>query len=1038
MSKICIQLSVYRCAAFIVLFSFFLVAKGQLIEMPNLELVTEKEGLPFNSLTDIVQDSKGFLWVGSNNGLARYDGYTFLEVPKGNPTAGLIITSLAKDATGMIWAGTYKGHIFRIHPETLKTDSFQLNEKATTSLSSKVFGDSQGNIWCFAEGIGLYKFNGAGFDFVGALDNLPQKGLAVPNYYNRLASFYEEGSSMIWLATSNGIYKLQTEKPAIEHVSSMSADPNKPAFLHQLESDGHGGLWCSTYGTGLMHFNPQTNEYKSYLFETGFSGTANIIYGISRKNNHELWISSGGLGVFNEYTKSFTFYYDREDIDTGLATYSMIQAQGGIIWMVSDKGLLKWAPEQNKFNYFKLKVTRSDNHSYYGVSDVLYDAPTKRKIVAASFADGLHIFDSLNKETILPFYVHPKAEPYLVINDLFKDRDGKIFVLTRDQLYELSKNNRLIKVTGPNTLLTSNTVPYFYRMIQSANGDYWVASSRNGLFHYSKKQNAWEQFTAETPNALANNRVFRVEEDVNHKIWVAHPLHGISIYDPATKGWSYLKHEEGDSTGLVSNVYTDMIQTTSGNMVFTTIEGISVIDVHKKTIKNYTETTGLTDHTIYSALPDSAGNLWAVNNRGMMVLNAKGELVREFSSKEGLRGIYSSFLLRKSGNQVYACTFQGFYTFDQKKTLRGTDSFVPLYITGVNNQNSDLAGFNTPSHVSISYTVNSLSIEFASLNFSGGNRNKYRYKMEGLETRWTETFSNQVNYSGIPSGKYTFRVQLADGSGTAEATIVVVVSTPFWKQVWFRILIISIIVGLSFLAYRARLQSVRQEEKLKADFNKKLAEVEMKALKAQMSPHFIFNSLNSINRYIVKSEPEKASLYLTKFSKLIRLILDNSNNKIISLEQEVTALKLYIELEALRFNDKFTYALNINKELNPMSIGVPPMIIQPFIENAIWHGLLHMETPGHLNITIDRFGHGLQCIVEDNGVGRQKAAELKSKSVNKEKSYGMKITTDRLSMLNGESKVSSVEIIDLQDSSGNPCGTKVIIKILSAELEAEF
>lgn len=1025
------------CALLIFLFGSCMVAKGQLIEMPGMELITEKEGLPFNSLTDIVQDKKGFLWVGSSSGLARYDGYTFLEVPKGNPVSGSIISSLTSDTSGLIWAGSINGRIFRIHPETLTTTLFQIVEKNANSFATKVFGDSRGNVWAFAEGVGLFKFNGSSFDFAGALDNLPLKGLAHSNFYNRLTSFYEESASVIWLATSNGIYKLHTEKLKIEHVSSMSEDSNKPAFLHCMVPDGKEGFWCSTYGTGLMHFNARTGEYKSYLYETGFEGTSNIIYGLSRKNDHELWISCGGLGLFDENTKTFSFYYDREDIDTGLASYSMIHTLGGIIWVVTDKGLLQSVPGQNKFNYFKLKVTRSDNHSYYGVSDVLYDESTKRKIVASSFADGLHIFDSLNRETILPFHIHPKGEPYLIINDLFQDRDGKIFVLTRDQLYELTKDNRLVKLSAPNALLEANTVPYFYRIIQSSSGDYWMASSRNGLFHYNKVQNKWEVLKAQSSESLASNRVFRIEEDVNKKIWIAHPLEGISIFDPSTSRWSYLKHQEGDSTGLVSNAFTDMIQTPDGKMVFVTIEGISIIDVHSHAIKNYTEVTGLSSNLMYAALADSAGNIWTVTNRGMVVLNPDGKQIHEFSSRDGLRGIYSSLLLRKSGNQVYACTFQGYYTFDQKKSLQTRFHKTPLYITSVNNQNTDLAGFNTPALVNIAYDLNSLSIEFASLNFSGGQTNRYRYKMEGLEKNWTETNSSQVNYSGLPSGQYIFRVQLADGSN-AEASLTVIVSAPFWKLGWFRGLVIAIIVGLSFLAYRARLQTVRHEEKLKADFNKQLAEVEMKALKAQMSPHFIFNSLNSINRYIVKSEPEKASLYLTKFSKLIRLILDNSNNKIISLEQELTSLKLYIELEALRFNDKFTYALTVSKDLNPMSIGVPPMIIQPFIENAIWHGLLHKETSGHLSITLNRFGHGLQCIIEDNGVGRKKAAELKSKSVNKEKSYGMKITSDRLSMLNGESKVSSVEIIDLEDDLGNSCGTKVILKILSAELEPDF
>lgn len=240
------------------------------------------------------------------------------------------------------------------------------------------------------------------------------------------------------------------------------------------------------------------------------------------------------------------------------------------------------------------------------------------------------------------------------------------------------------------------------------------------------------------------------------------------------------------------------------------------------------------------------------------------------------------------------------------------------------------------------------------------------------------------------------------------------------------------------LEAEAKNTQLKHAEKLKREFNQQLADVEMKALKAQMNPHFIFNSLNSINWYIIKSESEKASLYLTKFSKLIRLILDNSNHKIISLDQELSALKLYLDLEVLRFNEKFTYSISIQPDLNPLSIGVPPMIIQPFVENAIWHGLLHKEAVGKLDIEIHRMEGGVKCVITDNGIGRKKAAEMKSKTADKDKSYGMKITGDRLNMLNRESKVSSVEIIDLEDTHGEPLGTQVIVKILSAEIEPEF
>jgi tetratricopeptide (TPR) repeat protein len=209
------------------------------------------------------------------------------------------------------------------------------------------------------------------------------------------------------------------------------------------------------------------------------------------------------------------------------------------------------------------------------------------------------------------------------------------------------------------------------------------------------------------------------------------------------------------------------------------------------------------------------------------------------------------------------------------------------------------------------------------------------------------------------------------------------------------------------------------------------AESEMKALRAQMNPHFIFNSLNSINRYIVKSDATTASNYLTKFAKLMRMILDSSANTTTTLAQEAEQLKLYIEMEMLRFKEQFSFEMNYAEGLDTDRILIPSMIIQPYIENAIWHGLLHKEDEkGHLEISFSAKDKLLTVVIQDNGIGREKASELKSRNTLKQKSYGMKITGDRINIANKTYGLNAnLKIEDLKDSNGNGAGTKVILEI---------
>jgi LytS/YehU family sensor histidine kinase len=236
-------------------------------------------------------------------------------------------------------------------------------------------------------------------------------------------------------------------------------------------------------------------------------------------------------------------------------------------------------------------------------------------------------------------------------------------------------------------------------------------------------------------------------------------------------------------------------------------------------------------------------------------------------------------------------------------------------------------------------------------------------------------------------------------------------------------LLLLIVIGvITVIIYKRK----RDKEQLTTDFKKQLAQAETKALRAQMNPHFIFNSLNSINSFVMDQKHEIASDYLIKFSKLIRLILDNSRNETISIEKELETLKLYVLLESARFDNKFKCVYHISEDVDANSIKIPPMLLQPFVENAIWHGLMQKEGEGTITVQIKKENEEfLNISITDDGIGREKAAELKSKSAT-HKSHGLKVTSQRIEMMNKlNSTGAQVNIVDLKDAQGNAMGTKV-------------
>jgi sensor histidine kinase YesM len=228
-----------------------------------------------------------------------------------------------------------------------------------------------------------------------------------------------------------------------------------------------------------------------------------------------------------------------------------------------------------------------------------------------------------------------------------------------------------------------------------------------------------------------------------------------------------------------------------------------------------------------------------------------------------------------------------------------------------------------------------------------------------------------------------------------------------------------------------RLKSGKQQ----AELQEKATRLEMQALRAQMNPHFIFNCLSSINCFILVNDTEKASDYLTRFSRLIRMVLNNSEKSLITLEEELKMLGLYLDMERLRFENSFDYNITYTNDVDAAAVLIPPLLLQPFCENAIWHGLMHKDGHGHLNINILKEKEFLNCIITDDGVGRERAEALNSLSAKKEKSMGLKITAERLSLFNGEKEMNHFyEMDDVINENGSVEGTKISIKIKHRDL----
>jgi ligand-binding sensor domain-containing protein len=309
----------------------------------------------------------------------------------------------------------------------------------------------------------------------------------------------------------------------------------------------------------------------------------------------------------------------------------------------------------------------------------------------------------------------------------------------------------------------------------------------------------------------------------------------------------------------------------------------------------------------------------------------------------------------------------------------------------------------------------------------------YQYMLEGYDSDWITTDQRRVKYSKLPGGSFTFKVKAKernDQSWTNITSLEVSIPkriTEFW---WFWAIIGVLFLSIVIFINRLLLSKAKKTERLKAEFEHQLSEIQMQALRAQMNPHFLFNSLNSIKYFAISKSKDETAAYLSKFSLLVRAILNNSKSRTISLKDELDALQLYIEIEHLRLDGKFDYDIDIDSGIHIKQAQIPPMILQPYVENAIWHGLMHKDGRGKLLVQVKDMGHQIQCVIEDNGIGRLKASEFRGKQTDHKKSVGMQITSDRIALINRIYQIDTqVHVIDLMDEKGIGAGTRVVINV---------
>jgi len=451
---------------------------------------------------------------------------------------------------------------------------------------------------------------------------------------------------------------------------------------------------------------------------------------------------------------------------------------------------------------------------------------------------------------------------------------------------------------------------------------------------------------------------------------------------------------------------------------------------NNKTVIHINSEKGLSGDNVYAVCHDSSA-IWAATNKGVskIIVSNVAPLKYSISTYNMLNGLPSNEIndLIVVKSKIWVATNKG-ATFFDPDSIKEAKVDLPIYINQIHINDKDTAVL---SDYKLTYDQNNIKVNFTGLGFKNAGQLNYRYKMIGLDTGWTYTKSREIQFTTLPANDYTLIVNVMNSDkswSNKEAMVHFTIPLPFWKEWWFQIAGVLLSTYIMFLLIRLRLKGIEQRKEKIADLNKILMNLKLKALRAQMNPHFTFNVMNSIQHFIASNDGEAANRYLSRFSKLIRLILNNSEKNAVPIADEIKALELYLELEAMRFEERFEFKINVDKSIDVLEVEIPSMLIQPYVENSIKHGILNLGKKGIISIDIQKHNKFLKCIIEDNGVGRSKSVFL-NKNIS-HKSFGTTITQERLAAINAlnNSKLSE-NVIDLYDDNGDPIGARVEIYI---------
>jgi hypothetical protein len=934
----------------------------------------QAEGLASPMVYDICQDKDGFIWIGTETGVSRFDGVRFKNFTTKDGLPDLEVLKIFADSKGRIWMAPfrksvcyyYQGHMYN---------------QQTDSLLGRIH--LKGNLEGFAE------------DAKGNILLKERNALHIITANRRLYDFDSLNHQPIrqCLGASrslNGHFQAYFGEQIVEfsdtgYISSMPCFVKGKWNLGFIALQSWGIAWRDSINIHIRLFNsnrkpiqPKPINFRKYTFLTFSFPTDSLLYfnqslgsiehnlltgktvhylpeirvsKAFRDGSGDLWFTTLGKGLFRLNS------YDLKTIQPSIkynekSAVTAITKVGNELWVgdnhesivrysLPDFRLIARQPVSVYFSSHRILFmdTQDPDHMLAGGDYGLIENTRDFRYIR-SFPHCIKSATRIDRESLL-IATHMEAgifncRSFRITDTLWRDR-ATVVLNHKDSFYIGTLDGLYQKIKGHSLVYLGDQIPFLKRrtsaMAATADGTIWIASYDAGII------------------AIKNNRQVAAI---------------------------------GKQQGLTSDICRTLL-------------------IHNN-------------------------NLWVGTDKGLnkIALDKTGFPVTRITVRDGLVSDMINTLYA-SGSQIFVGTPDGLSFFDENKMMLPEECL--LHLTSLRNANRERLADTT--QLVIPYTDKWIHFEYAGISYRSAGDITYRYRMVGLDNTWRETKEHYLEYPDLPAGDYEWQIMAINKFGRSSRllTLPIRVTEQWWKSSWFVVAVWLGTLALLWWLIYIRIKRVRSRLHEKAHLLQTMSELENTALKSQMNPHFIFNCLNSIQQFVFSGDIEESNKYIAGFSRLVRMTLSNSSRKFVTVRDEVDYLSSYLLLEKMRFKEKINYELSVDPALDQSAVLIPPMLIQPFVENSLLHGLMNkVNEPGFIHIHLFSAANRLKIVIEDNGIGRKAAAAKKKISVYP--SQGMSLVDNRIRILSRLYKTEThVQVEDLEDEAGTAKGTRVSIDL---------